>query len=477
VDQGAPRWYTIDQIAPPAALSWRPVDGITLNSVSDEVPVQDLLTCDDALEELRDLSSEYAEGRDQIERNRRDLERAADTWRASFLGSVGSMLVAEIRAFRGLVQQRMDDLNRLSEPPVAEAEDLAASLSRFTKVSTLVAVVVGVVLGLLQWQDVIAWRLWIWLPALILTWLLALVVKYLTVQRRIFQLLFRADQTEALARRLGRELPILIENLRRLHRTYDQYLVWAQLIPLFLNEPFGRPSTQRTEVARMTGYVPPSVVSGRYVARDRAAALHEATLVAWSARTAASGAWRDFVSESYRDLGATPGFASQVPEDAFSLEDTRLQQWLDVVGTRHGDAVRMADGLAERLNAHHADAVVRRAGSDRIRHLVDEAFTTVSVDGDAVPGLRVSDTPSDFRSAAFSLEGLARESTKPDPAVMQTGHGSHTGSATGHLLDEVGSVLVATRPLSMRDLGLRTARGGAHGSEDSGPTPAPAVRF
>ncbi len=476
VDEGVPRWYPIDQLAPSRVQTWRPVNGITLATVTDELAVNDLRRCDDALAELGELSRVEGLGSDDVERNRRDLQRAAQHWRASFLGSVGEMLVGEINQFRDRVQERMDQLSQASAPPTREAEDLAGELSHFTKVATLVALGVGAVLGLLDWIDVLPWSAWWWVPTLVLVWFLTLVGKYLSVQRRVFQLIHRARDEESLVARLEREIPVLIENLHRLHRVYSQYLAWSRLLPVFLNEPFGRARSTAPRVTRLVGNVPPSVTFGRYEPRDREAARDEVSSLAWSRRTTVGRAWSDFLGESFAVLAKRPEFLAQVPEDVCALEDVRLQLWLAAISEPDEFGLRLATPVAEGLILRHTADLIERSGHASLDALIRGAFDVVSVEGRVLPDVgRSGQPPADFSTSAFSLRGLGRELTRAEEDLAARMAGSGDLLDPRHVLDEVTSILISTRPLTMADVDLKQDRG-----DESEPEVAPVstgVRF
>ncbi len=139
VEEGVYRWFTPDQIAPASALTWRPLPSLSLPGLGDEVSVHDVRACDDALGELRAMGELEGRWRDDVERSRRDLERASTEWRASFLGQVGTMLSAGIGHYRDTLTARLDELEGLSEPQQAEAEDLAGEVVRHVRVTSLIA--------------------------------------------------------------------------------------------------------------------------------------------------------------------------------------------------------------------------------------------------------------------------------------------------------------------------------------------------
>jgi hypothetical protein len=458
-DEGVARWFTPEQVAPASALTWRPMDGVAVPGMRGDVPVHDVLACDDALEELQALGSLDGHWRDDVDRNRRDLAQASAQWRASFLGQVGTMLSGEIGRFRGLLSERIDALRSLEEPPQGEADDLAAQLVRYTRTATIVAVVVGLIVALLDATNVVSWRWWAWLPMLILTWLGTLVVGYLGVQRRIFHLVHRADEQDSTALAIEREIPTLVENLRRLRRVYDQYLVWAQILPVFLQEPFGRATESPSQMSRMSGHVPASVITGHYAVRDQALANRRMAGLVRDARPSAAAAWSTFLDCTFGRLAQERSeFAGLVLEDVYRLEDQRLDalRARTTITGPHGAA--LVDDVAEELGRRQIRSVMERTDLGHVRALVEECFSVRSVDGRLIQGVSMASEPAPFRSEAFSLAGLERDLTIPDPALDHRGRSDRRMTADEDgVLDEVASLLITTRRLAPSDLALQAA--------------------
>ena len=471
-DEGVVRFFTAEQVAPASTLTWRPDDGVAPPGVSGEVPVHDVLACDDALLELGSLGALDGHWRDEVERNRRDLSRVSQQWRSSFLGQVGLMLSGEMRRYRGLLSERLDQLRAMEEPPNDEAEDLAARLVRFSRITTLVAVAIGALIAVLDATNVVDWKVWAWLPLLILSWLTSLVIGYLGVQHQIFKLVHSAQEQESRTRGIEREIPTLIENLRRLRRTYDQYLVWARILPAFLHEPFGRATEHPSQVSRMAGQVPPCVISGRYQVRDPRAATQQLSALVRDVRTTSASAWGGFLTSVFERLAdERPEFQNLVKEDVYGLEDQRLSSVLDVAIRTEADGDVLADELAEQLARTQSRAVLERSDPARVRAVIDECFVVRSVEGRTISGPGTLTEFAPFRAEAFSLAGLDHELTVPDPTLTRRVDSGPAG--VEGVLDEVASLLVATRPLAPADLALRPAKE-VRDAKPAGPEPAAA---
>ncbi len=275
-------------------------------------------------------------------------------------------------------------------------------------------------------------------------------------------------------------MPTLVENLRRLRQVYEQYLVWARLIPTFLQQPLGSAKPDSPQTTRLAGQVPPSVITGHYEVRDETQSRLAMSGMVREVRTRAGDAWAEFVGSSFEGLAVErPEFAALMKEDVYGLEDQRLEQWLDVVRAPEGPGLAMSAQLAERLSRTQTRTVLERTDPARLQEVIEQSFSAFTSEERPIRGHAPSAEPAPFRTEAFSLEGLNKHLPQPDPAVPRRSWlGTGAPRQADHVLDEVASVMVVTRRLAFGDVQLARVADAPSPSGDPRPTPADRrVRF
>jgi hypothetical protein len=301
---------------------------------------------------------------------------------SDFARDTGSTYAARTGHHLGaLVLGLADEVQRLSQA-LAEAADQPASLvsvkeqrrlvnwMRILAVLLVVGVVVVIVLGGL---GVISASMALGVGgAWVGSGILAMFLTFIQGQRNLFKALHRRHRAVEQADVNFRNLRHAMRDLRRASEAYGQFLMWSQVLAIFVHSPLGGPKPPEIDI--LTGLIglPPNVLVGELRQRDarlEAIALEmrrKIFAISWL-----SGPWKDFLEDAARRIGPSAADLAGSPEAMFSertdVEESLLVAWVEIlqregVGTVTGDDVRRsirAELLsAEGRQAHLSDAEV-----------------------------------------------------------------------------------------------------------------------
>lgn len=477
-EEGTARYLLIDRVVP-QQMVWRAQDGMTLVNGASECPLYDPMECQRALQGLREISEqEDSIDRLDINRNAQSLESATKAWNSSYFGEIGLTLARAIDRHQARIKSLVDSAPQGVARNDDETERIGRSLASFSRLLTTSCLLIAATFGILNFAGFPFVSPMLWAPVVFVTWFMMLLVRWVSVQKKIYELIHRAEKADYSATRLALELPVRIENLRRFHRLYDQYLVWVRLAAVFLREPFGRQEESVHQIPVLQGNVPEAVQTGSFAAHDRTDAIRTASKFS-SAKKQLHGLWETFVHESFEQLKTDLDFRAVEPEDVFTLPATKgtggvFQQWLQMAESVEGDSTHMPQDLASRLDRKHLAATVHRLDKSE-RSDFDALFVARTNKGtyEDLQDAAARSNPADFSRLAFSTRGLTNGFIQPDPDVRASSN-AQDALESGFGLGHVSSILVISRNLSFSDLELkrseshRLLRDGEVSSDDSG---------
>lgn len=478
LQEGHARFFPAPQVAPQTGR-WRPhgqlvsgvpVGGVALNDTRAVMAARYALELD---------QREGSGWRGRAEDHLASLRDAAAPWFSSYMGRVGLLISDELAKYEGIVAELLRRIQAMSTPDDDEADEIVRGMRNFSRWVTSLAVGgIGV-----------AWLLRLalpWFPALLFTglaavgWLVAVMIKYVTTRQALFQLQYRRDLAEHELKQVLVELPVAVENARRLAKLYAQYRIWAPLLAAFLARPFGEEDETLVQFLGMSGAVPKSVSSGVYVPADEEDAGKTCAQIAEGLRYPVNRLWNDFMDIGYSALIAThPQFQRVAIEDIFGQSDTQPESFLP-----QWSASVLAEGTDEpQLSATVSAAMDRRQMQRLLTNINQDALTgmrrayqvqQVGAGGrPAIDRLRAAHLrPTLFNAKFFSTFGIQQDVREAD--VVKVYSSQAIGEMpTRHWLDEVDTALVLSPPTTFAAMSLG-AQG--DGSDDDHPSTPPNLR-
>lgn len=212
----------------------------------------------------------------------------------------------------------------------------------------VVAVVVAVVVTVFWEPD------WLFLTIatvlILLVWLIASVVMFMSGQRELFALLHRRREMSSQIEILRQHLSDALDDMRRLSRTYRQYLDWAKAFGRFVHAPLGNPSRQADSELLIGSGLPRNHRFG--AARPEDLVLDETSAmmkrdmfrVGWT-----SEAWDAFLADVPREMG----------QDRFRLREDKELLFADPGVARESLLTAWADAVADRSDWQGATEALR----------------------------------------------------------------------------------------------------------------------
>lgn len=323
----------------------------------------------------------------EIQRVRNELERTVQTgaagaqsatqhlagidrWRErtgrSLLPLIGAHLSRWFVATRQDIRRVQTELDRLqSTDPDAQLGRTQRILAWILRGLLLVAVIAGIVLGVLAHRDVIETStLWIGLAITVVVWLIASFVTFFLMQREVFRLLHLRSERDQRLPVLREMLRMASEDLVALGDAYDQFDHWAMLQTCFLAAPLGHARDDSEETGLDT-QLPAGVQAPRATAPEG-----ELDDVAAQLRTTLFGVgWLD---DSHKDFEATL-LDDLTPDQRIRVRQaggrpltkilassadpgSELSLWTEAVrrrGIRSAHGERMWENCLERLTSEH----------------------------------------------------------------------------------------------------------------------------
>lgn len=226
----------------------------------------------------------------EIQRVRHELERTVQTGAAgaqsatkhlagidgwcertgrSLLPLIGAHLSRWFAATRQDIRRVQTELDRLqSTDPDAQLGRTQRILAWILRGLLLVAVIVGIVLGVLAHQGTIETStLWIGLAITAAIWLIASFMTFFLMQREVFRLLHLRSERDQRLPVLREMLRMASEDLVALGDAYDQFDHWAMLQTCFLAAPLGQAREEDGAITLRT-QLPAGIQAPRATAPD-----------------------------------------------------------------------------------------------------------------------------------------------------------------------------------------------------------------
>ena len=467
---GKARYFKVSEVAPRITSPWRP-EGSTVSGVPAEgIDSFDMLEIRGARMVLGSQAEAESPGTREIaKRNIRSLAESTKQWREAFVGRVGEMLADTLlRHVDGLAKLiREAQESTAMNAKAAKLDNVRRSRRRVLRIISGVFFLATVLAIVLHFTLIPALSLLIALPVLLLTWLISAFGVFFSHQKKIFQLENELAESAFRYEVIRSRLPFAVENVRRMVRVYDQYLVWAQALSLFLNEPYGRAENRPHDFLGMVGAMPKSVSCGIYEVTNEGQANEFVRNVTQNLRYPLTDLWLDFVRASHDLLvRKEPHLGSLQVDDILAEsevgEDSYLDQWLTLTGSRSDGLIQVSPVVAGEVDRRQMGRILDHIDRTRpeVMDQIRAAHTVRKVgDGGLPSSHRISphDTPADFNNDAFSFDGKQQRSSVPDLSAFAVMSSSAIRTrSTRHWLDEVDTAVSMTSQLTFDYLELRS---------------------
>ena len=461
IQEGLPRYFPVDQVAPVVG-NWRPegelVSGIPVAGIelSDVRAVRSARAVLEASQQ-----AEYGwQGR--ADDHLVTLRDAASPWLSSFMGQVGLMISSGLGSYEQRVADLLAALQAVSQVDTDEAEDLIKGLRRFTGIAA--AGVAGVV--------AVAWLLHLVLvpgvPALLITGVasiglvVAVLVKSATTKQKLFQLQHRRQQEhEYRLNQVVVELPVAVENARRLARLYAQYRVWGPVLSAFLSAPFGVAQGRAAQFPGMTGAVPKSVSCGVYADAAIDDSARVAAGIAEGMRLPVAQLWAEFARLSHEVfVSVRPQFQRVPADDLFGQSDTQpdafLLQWAGATLDPASEEPKLSGVVSADMDRCQMQRLLDTVPEDALADLRRTYRIGQVGAGGQPPADRFSSVrPARFDTSFLSLEGIKEEVGEVAVFEVFPSASSRHDLPTRNWLDEVDTALILTKRTKISAFTLR----------------------
>lgn len=477
--EGHDRFFPSSHIAPQVGR-WRPEGQLVSGVPTDGVALYDTRAVSAARKALEFDARERSGWQGTADEHLALLKEAAAPWMASYLGRVGLVLSMELGKYEGVIAEL---LRRAQQPPDSGGEEAADVVRRMRRYTRLIAsmAVGGIALS---------WVLRFLVPgfpALLLTllavvaWIIAFFLKYAKTKQELLKLQYRRDLADYELQQVLVELPVAVENARRLAKLYAQYRIWARLLSAFLDRPFGGDTQTVAQSQGLLGSIPKSVSSGVYVDGDQDDARHACARIADGLRYQVNRLWSDFVDIGYDSLVASrPQFTRVSTEDIFGQSDTQpesfLPQWAGSLLADGTEYPQVSDQVASAMDRRQMRRVLKTVDQEALGQM-RRAYRVQQVGAGGRPA---EDRPREetLRPALFSARFFSTFGINKDvraAADVQVYASSIVETLPPrHWFDEVDTTIVLSPPTTFAALKLESSS--PDWGDDPVPAPPPDIR-
>lgn len=462
IQESKARYFRIDDVAPNVGR-WRPRGQLLVGVPVEGVALHDTRAVHGALQAMSQSSASGGSWQTSTDEQQAELSEAYGPWERSYMGQVGISIASQLAKHERRVTELVRELQRPQEADNAEAETLVHSLRTFGRASLFGGIGCLGVIWLLKGIGVLA-GLAIMLTGLVLVgWLIALMTKYVKTKQALLKLQNRRDDAANAEEQALAELPVAVENARRLAKLYAQYRIWAPALSAFLAQPFGRSEDAGETFSGMAGAVPKTVSCGVYRAVDEDAARRCVAEIAEGLRPEVRGLWRQLVTTTYAELvGQTPHLRSVGPDDVLQQVDTQSDSFLagfrKVMLAPDADAPAVRPSIAAQIDRQQMQRITSTIDRHRLAEL-RRAFAVEQVGAGGKPSTqRLTDqvSPALFNVDFFSAAGIQSEMRRADEVIVSSSE-IVTNLPTRHWLDEIDSAVVYSPSTNAAAFELRTA--------------------
>lgn len=469
IQDGHPRYFPSSRIAPQVGR-WRPQGQLVAGVPTDGVALYDtraVSAARDALEyEARERSGWQGTADDHLA----SLKDAATPWLSSYMGRVGLVLSKELRKYEDIIADLLRRAQRPTDSGDDEAEDIVRRMRRYGRLVSALAVG-GIGLG---------WGLHFLIPGfpavllslvVLIAWLVAVIIKYAKSKQELLHLQYKRDLAEYELQQVLVQLPVAVENARRLAKLYAQYRIWAPLLAAFLASPFGGDSRTVRQSQGMLGTLPKSISCGAYVVAERDDALRACAQIAEGSRYQVNALWTDFVGIGHDELVANrPQFARVSVEDVYGQSDTQpdsfLPRWSETLLADSTERPEMSRRVSEAMDNRQMRRVLKTMNTEALDRM-RRAYQVQQVGAGGRPdefrprqdGLVPALFSARFVSTFVGIQNDVREANNVEvyaSSVIES-------LPPRHWLDEIDTIVVLSPATTFAAMQLETA---PHWSED-----------
>lgn len=462
--EGHLRYFPSQKVAPPAQR-WIPPGEMIPGISPGGVPLEDVRAVFAAKRVLESRQRDCVGGGwgGQVDEHVAGLGEAAGPWLSSYMGHVGGHISAELSRYSQIVDDMKEKLANQSAPDTTEAESVVRDARRYA----------GIVTGLVLAVALLAWVARYFngdFPALPLTticllaWFIAMTVRYVKTKQKLLHMQYQRELAEYHEAELLGQFPVAVENASRLVRLYSQYRVWAPLLSVFLQSPFGIGDRREVQGVGVTGAVPMSVTSGAYVISDEAEARSACGQIADSVRCDVRVLWDEFLSTGHDCLTEAHPHSQPIPRDDY-LEQTDTQPgsflpllWESVHAQGDRGPV-MNDTIATKLDRRQMARIlgsIDRAALNSLR----KACRVQRLGAGGKPNSRRLHSedlnPALFNANFFSLYGIQNDVRTPDQVAVLPSEAIRD-LPTRHWFDEIDTAIVLSPPTTFAAISLSVA--------------------
>lgn len=310
----------------------------------------DDLAISQAVQVLVDVTAEQNTLSVVADRELAELEQWRQRNSTRFLPRIGRYLAGWFDTTEQRIRRLVSEIETLSGQDVdRELERKQARLGLMLRMVTILALVASVVFGVLGWLGIVAMAdVGIAIALVSVAWLIGCVVIFAILQRGIFQILNRREESANRIAMLKGHLRASLDDLDAIGAAYRQYLHWASIMTAFVSNPLGGDESRRAQHEQLT--VAPSNLQFQVLTvdsqnmEDTAAALRAATFVqGWMHR-----AWNEFGEEIPNYLTSDQRFRWKNHEIDMAMDPgvpgSPLSNWASAVaasGVRSPEGTRM----------------------------------------------------------------------------------------------------------------------------------------
>ena len=335
---------TATKVAPDPSEVFSPPEAVAAYIKDHTVAASDVLAARALDARLASIAQEYPHEATQVNNARSQLKEWFGERERSYTGRVGLRLARAITDTRDEVArlaQTLRSAQEASDVPAAIEEQqrkLALALKMVLGGALLVAAAAVLVFflgvfGILILIGVLAFT--------VVGWLVTSLVMFIRGQRDLFALLHQRSELASQIELLRRQLTEAIDDVRRLSRTYRQYLDWTKAFGRFVQAPLGNPVRRSDSEVLLGSGLPRNHRFGsarpEELVLDETAARMRKDLfnVGW-----ASPAWEAFLHDVPQEIG----------QDAFRIREDPDLLWSDPGVTRTSMLTSWADQVSRRTD-------------------------------------------------------------------------------------------------------------------------------
>lgn len=333
---------TAGRVAPDPSETFSPPEAVAAYIKDHSVAPYDVLAARALDAQLASIGEQYPHEAGQVNHARTQLKEWFGERERSYTGRVGLRLaraVTDTRQEIARLAQTLRSAQEASDIP-SGIEEQQRSLARKLKLiflGALVAIVVAVVLHVFEFFGL--WVLMGILVAVVVSWLISSLMTFISGQRDLFALLHQRRELAGQIELLRQHLIEAMDDMRRLSRTYRQYLDWTKAFGRFVQAPLGTPVRKADSELLLGSGLPRNHRFGaarpEELVLDETAARMKKDLfnVGW-----ASTAWEAFLEDVPQEIGP----------HAFRIREDPDLLWADPGVSRTSLLTAWADRVAER---------------------------------------------------------------------------------------------------------------------------------